>query len=104
MAIARPVLDRIGGFDTRFEIGNLEDDDYSLRARLAGFRLWVADDSYVHHFGHKTFALTGEDYDALMLANVTRYVAKWDLPEGIDPRGILPDRPFDPGRDRLPIA
>ena len=104
MAIARPVLDRIGGFDTRFEVGNLEDDDYSLRARLAGFRLWVADDSYVHHFGHKTFALTGEDYDALMRANTTRYVVKWNLPEDVDPRGILPDRAFDPGRDRVPLG
>lgn len=104
MAISRAVLDRIGGFDTRFEIGNLEDDDYSLRARLAGFRLWVADDSYVHHFGHKTFALTGEDYDALMRANTMRYVAKWDLPEDADPRGILPGRAFDPGRDRIPVG
>ena len=26
------------GFDTRFEIGNMEDEDYVLRARLAGFR------------------------------------------------------------------
>ncbi len=104
MAISRPVLERVGGFDTRFEIGNLEDDDYSLRARLAGFLLWVADDSYVHHFGHKTFALTGEDHDALRRTNAMRYVAKWDLPEDADPRGILPDRAFDPARDRFPVG
>ena len=104
MAIARPVLDRIGGFDTRFEVGNLEDDDYGLRARLAGFRLWVADDSYVHHFGHRTFALTGEDYEALMRANAMRYVFKWDLPHDADPRGVLPARGFDPLRDRVPIG
>lgn len=104
MAISRPVLERIGGFDTRFEVGNLEDDDYCVRARLAGFRLWVADDSYVHHFGHRTFALTGEDYDALMSANTMRYVAKWDLPGDADPRGVLPGRAFDPRRDRVPIG
>lgn len=55
------MLERIGGFDTRFAVGNLEDDDYSLRARLAGFRLWIADDS------------------------------------------LLPERGFDPQRDRVPI-
>ncbi len=104
MAISRAVLDTIGGFDTRFEVGNLEDDDYSLRARLAGFRLWVADDSYVHHFGHKTFALTGEDHGALMRTNAMRYVAKWDLPEDADPRGVLPRRAFDPLRDLIPIG
>lgn len=103
MAIARPVLERIGGFDTRFAIGNLEDDDYSLRARLAGFRLWIADDSYIHHFGHRTFALVDEEYDALMRENTTRYVMKWDLPLDADPRGLLPERDFDPLRDRVPI-
>lgn len=103
MAIARPVIARIGGFDTRFEVGNMEDDDYSLRARMAGFGLWIADDSYVHHFGHKTFALVDEDYDDLLRDNALRYAMKWDLPLDGDPRGILPARPFDPVRDRIPL-
>ncbi len=104
MAIARPVIDAVGGFDTRFAVGNLEDDDYTLRARLAGFRLWIADDSYVHHFGHKTFDVVDEDYDALMRENGLRYVAKWDLPYDRDPRGVLPGRAFDPARDRVPLG
>jgi len=104
MAISRSVLDAIGGFDTRFEIGNMEDEDYALRARLAGFRLWIADDSFVHHFGHKTFALMGEDYDTLLNGNAMRYAAKWGLPIGGDPRGILPERAFDAVRDRIPLA
>lgn len=104
MAIAGEVLDVLGGFDTRFVVGNLEDDDYSLRARLAGYRLWAADDSYVHHFGHKTFGLVDEDYDDLMRDNATRYVMKWDLPLDRDPRGLLPGRPFDAERDRVPLT
>ncbi len=103
MAIARSVVDAIGGFDTRFEVGNMEDDDYTLRARLAGFRLWVADDAYVHHFGHKTFAAIEEDYHSLLAGNAMRYAMKWGLPVGGDPRGILPGRPFDAGRDRIPL-
>jgi GT2 family glycosyltransferase len=103
MAIARPVLERIGGFDTRFRLGNLEDDDYTARARLAGFRLWIADDSYVHHFGHKTFAALDEDYQSLLHENALRYIAKWDLPADADPRGVLPARAFDPARDRVPL-
>jgi GT2 family glycosyltransferase len=104
MAIARPVIDAIGGFDTRFEIGNMEDEDYTLRARLAGFRLWVADDSYVHHFGHRTFATLGEDYDLLLAGNAMRYAMKWELPIGGDPRGVLPARGFDPARDRIRLT
>ena len=103
MAIGRDVIDAIGGFDTRFEVGNLEDDDLCLRARLAGFRLLVADDSYVHHFGHKTFDLVADDYDALLQENAMRYRMKWDLPLDRDPRGLLPGRPFDPARDRVPL-
>jgi GT2 family glycosyltransferase len=103
MAISAAVLDRVGGFDTRFEVGNLEDDDYSVRARLAGFRLWIADDAYVHHFGHKTFDALDEDYDELMRTNALRYALKWDLPLDGDPRGVLPGRAFDPERDRVPL-
>lgn len=103
MAIRREVLDAIGGFDTRFEVGNMEDEDYSLRARLAGFRLRVADDSYVHHFGHKTFDIVDEAYDALLERNAMRYAAKWDLPMHGDPRGVLPARGFDPATDRIPL-
>lgn len=104
MAIARAVLDRLGGFDTRFEIGNMEDEDYAVRARLAGVRLWVADDSYVHHFGHRTFTSLGEDYDRLLNGNAMRYAMKWGLPIGGDPRGVMPGRGFDPQLDRIPLA
>lgn len=103
MAITRPVLDAIGGFDVRFEVGNMEDEDFALRARLAGFRLRVADDSFVHHFGHKTFDLVDEDYDALLEVNAMRYAVKWDLPMHGDPRGVLPARGFDPATDRIPL-
>lgn len=103
MAITREVLERVGGFDTRFEVGNLEDDDYSVRARMAGYRLWIADDSYVHHFGHRTFRLLDEDYEDLLATNALRYALKWDLPLDADPRGILPARPFDPDRDRVAL-
>ena len=97
------MLEAIGGFDTRFRVGNLEDDDYAVRARLAGFRLWVADDGFVHHFGHKTFEIVGEDHDGLLYENALRYAAKWDLPGDADPRGVMPARGFDPARDRVPL-
>ena len=103
MAIPAPALDAVGGFDTRFAIGNMEDDDYSMRVRLAGYRLWIADDSYVHHFGHKTFDALPEDYDELLHENALRYALKWDLPLDRDPRGVLPARAFDPDRDRVPL-
>lgn len=104
MAISRDVVDTIGGFDTAFAIGNFEDDDYSIRARLAGFRLWVCQDSFIHHFGSQTFALLPDDYRALLSENALRFAAKWELPEGAKPKMVEPTRAFDPARDVIPLA
>ncbi|MGI9540110.1 MAG: glycosyltransferase family 2 protein [Miltoncostaeaceae bacterium] len=103
MAIRRDLLAQIGGFDPRFRLGNFEDDDFALRARAAGWRLRLREDSFVHHFGHRTFTQLDEDFDALLHENAARFCMKWDLPLDRDPRGCDPPRPFDPQRDRVPL-
>ncbi len=45
----------IGLFDERYGIGNYEDDDYCLRAIRAGWRLVIAEDAFVFHYGGRTF-------------------------------------------------
>jgi GT2 family glycosyltransferase len=55
MLIKRAVIDKIGGMDDRYGLGNFEDDDFSLRAALAGFESRIAEDCFVHHFGSRTF-------------------------------------------------
>lgn len=78
LLIRKTVVDRIGGLDERFGIGNFEDDDYCRRARQAGFRTVVAADSFVHHFGHRTFQATGVDFQKLLVENERKYREKWD--------------------------
>lgn len=77
MAIRREVLETIGGFDERFEIGNFEDNDISLRASVAGYRLGVAEGVFIHHYGSRTFVGEGFDYAELLRANHERFLAKW---------------------------
>ncbi len=48
--LPRAVLDAVGLLDEDFFL-NQEDMEYCLRLRLAGYRLLVAADAYVHHLG-----------------------------------------------------
>ncbi len=85
MLLRRSMLEEIGLFDTRFELGNYEDDDLCLRARLAGYKVLWAKDAFVHHAGSKTFRAIGVDYESLMEQNRRRFVEKWKgLLEGSD--------------------
>jgi GT2 family glycosyltransferase len=80
--VRREVFDVIGGLDERFGIGNYEDDDFSLRARKAGFRLRIAGDVFVHHYGSRTFAARAEGYDDVLERNRRLFDEKWRA-EGI---------------------
>jgi GT2 family glycosyltransferase/tetratricopeptide (TPR) repeat protein len=73
----RELLERIGGFDERYGIGFFEDDDLGWRAQDAGFRLLLALDVFVHHFGSRTFAGLGLDTTAHLQANFELFHAKW---------------------------
>ncbi len=77
LLLKREVVDQIGGFDERFGIGNFEDDDYCLRTRAGGYRTVVAVDSFVHHFGGRTFVGSGVDFTALMAENGAKFREKW---------------------------
>ncbi|SMB96660.1 Glycosyltransferase, GT2 family [Thermanaeromonas toyohensis ToBE] len=79
LVVKREVFDRIGLFDGRFGLGNFEDDDLCLRARLGGYRLVVAGDTYVHHVGSATFRSLGLDYAGLMRVNARKFARKWNL-------------------------
>jgi GT2 family glycosyltransferase len=105
MTFRREVLEAVGGFDPVFRLGNFEDDDYSLRTRLAGYSLWICDDSYIHHFGHRTFVTLPEEYRDLLEENGRRFQAKWDISLATD-RELeeAVSRPFDPARDRIDLA
>ena len=70
----------VGLLDESFGIGCYEDDDYGIRVRGAGYRLCMAKDAFVFHYGSRTFAgmgITREGMEGLMAANETRFAGKW---------------------------
>jgi GT2 family glycosyltransferase len=77
------VVEKIGGLDERFGLGNFEDDDFSLRAAAAGFTSLIAKAAFVHHFGSRTFRGAKIDYRASIEKNWVIFKSKWGLPEDL---------------------
>jgi len=92
LLVRREVLDAVGAFDERFGLGFFEDDDLSLRARKAGYRLMVAHDVFVHHDGSRTVRALGLDAEGQLRDNLARFIDKWggDTPEGYRNAGFAP--------------
>lgn len=83
MMFKREVIDKIGGFDERFE-NSYEDNDLCLRTQLAGYNLIVAYDTYIYHLGQGTLRQTlksSEEYAKKGEENRERYFDKYWDPE-----------------------
>jgi GT2 family glycosyltransferase/MoaA/NifB/PqqE/SkfB family radical SAM enzyme len=107
MLIRREVFQTIGGFDPQFGVGNFEDDDFCVRAHLAGFQARIAQDCFVHHFGGMSFKSSTVEYRHVLRTNWALFCRKWGLPAEtalqsrytISLKGIR----FDPSRHYVPL-
>lgn len=108
MLMRRAVIEKIGGLDERYAIGNFEDDDFCARAYLAGYKAAVIKDCYVHHYGGRTFAGNQIDYDARMKANWMVFKRKWhipdDMPLGREYSLPIPAGGFDETKHYVPVT
>lgn len=82
--LSRAVIDRVGLFDERFEIGVWEDVDYYHRARQVGFSPTITHRTVIHHFGSKTIPsvvakLGGRN---VYMENMQRFTEKWGITLG----------------------
>jgi GT2 family glycosyltransferase/glycosyltransferase involved in cell wall biosynthesis len=89
LAMRRDVLAKVGLLDEEYGIGMFEDDDYSNRARAAGFRLVCTEESFVQHFGQASFKELHSKgtYQALWDRNLARYESRWGPWKPHKPRG-----------------
>ncbi len=78
MLFKRELMDQIGLLDESFGSGNYEDDDYCLRAELAGYRNLLAGDLFVSHAGGATFRGNGVDREVANIRNRRIFMQKWN--------------------------
>jgi GT2 family glycosyltransferase/ubiquinone/menaquinone biosynthesis C-methylase UbiE/glycosyltransferase involved in cell wall biosynthesis len=109
VGMRRSVFEAIGPLDEQFGVGMFEDDDYTQRARLKGFRVVCAPDVFVHHFGQAAFGQLIRDgrYNQLFENNRQLYEAKWQTkwvphqhrrlaPYPHNPRALISSGPIEP--------
>lgn len=81
LLVKKDVIKQIGLLDEVFSPGNFEDDDYCVRMRRAGYRLFLCKDTFIHHFGSVSFADNSGWFSDLLKANRDKFRVKW----GFDP-------------------
>ncbi|HWY89321.1 MAG TPA: glycosyltransferase, partial [Solirubrobacteraceae bacterium] len=109
-AIKRAVIETVGLLDEeRFATGYCEENDYSQRARAAGFELAVVDDAYVHHAKSRSFGSAGRadlakrNYQTFLdkhgRGEIERLVAAMDADRGLEPvRAAVAEHSSSPER------
>lgn len=86
MLFRRELITAIGMLDERFSPGHYEDDDFCYRTRLAGYKLILAGDTFVHHHGSASFRKQRPLHiQRLLSRNLSLFQAKW----GFDPRTLI---------------
>lgn len=78
MLIRKEVIDSIGLLEEAFGSGNYEDDDFCLRAELAGYKAAIVKDVFIHHFGSVSFTSEGKQkYVEKLQSNSEKFYEKW---------------------------
>lgn len=91
---ARKLFETVGLLDEQFGIGYFEDDDYCMRCLQAGFRLTIAREVFIHHWGSATFAgMERPAHDELFQKNRKLFESKhnitWHTPVDIRWQRVL---------------
>ena len=79
LLLKRTVLEKIGYLDERFSPGNFEDNDICLRIILSGYRNVLCKNSFIIHWGSKSFGKVVQKYSNLLVVNEKKFFDKWNL-------------------------
>jgi GT2 family glycosyltransferase/glycosyltransferase involved in cell wall biosynthesis len=74
--LRRTLWDQLAGFDESFRTGNFEDDDFCLRARMAGYRLALVRSAFVYHAERRTFEANRLNHGETLASNQALFAAR----------------------------
>ena len=75
--IKREALNKVGLLDELFSPGNFEDNDYGIRLLENGYKSILCHNSYIFHFGSKSFGKNRESYYERLKINRNKFKDKW---------------------------
>ena len=78
MLFRRELVDRIGLLDESLGTADFADEDFCLRAELAGYRNMIAGDVFIHHFGSRNFIGNKIDDGKTMKGSRKHFLEKWN--------------------------
>ena len=106
MFVRREVIDKIGSIDASFGKFGFEDDDYTIRANIAGFKTIIANNVFVHHTGGPQ-GQGNSEYNTLLMNAWKRFQEKWGIPMetpyGGMNAGQIASRPFEVSKHFIPL-
>ena len=94
LLIKRKVFDEVGFLDERFTPGNYEDNDYGVRVLNAGYKNVLCKNSFIIHFGSKSFKKEMKKFIDVAAVNANKFKEKW---------GINPNYYFYPRRELIEL-
>lgn len=78
VGMKREVFEDIGKLDENFKVGMFEDDDYSHRLKLKGYKIACTRDVFIHHSDSASFKkLANEEYMRVFNQNKNIFEKKW---------------------------
>ncbi len=80
VAIKKEVIEKIGYLEEAFTTGTYEDNDFCLRAQKNGYKLLIAEDSFVYHKGSISFkTLPSSEFNELVNKNKEIFYSKHNI-------------------------
>lgn len=78
-SIKKKVLELVGGLDFWFGLGIFDDDDFSLRVNIAGYKTAIVGRSFVYHEGSATMNKDKSSSNAAVISNKKKFLRKWKI-------------------------